>query len=126
MMHARKGTTTVSDQAGFAAITLDNAADGPIPTTLPPAQVYLSFGGGTAVPGVDYTPVNQSVSFAAGQGSATVQIPVLPGNPSEGSRIVEIDIAPAAGAQPTSAGFLLITHNANTMPPKVIGTRMIT
>jgi hypothetical protein len=75
---------------------------------------------------VDYTPVIQTVSFAAGQSTATVQIPVLPGDPSEGSRVVELDLAPAPGAPATSATFLVITHNTDTTPPKVIATRMLT
>jgi len=120
------GTYTVSDRAGAASITLLNSPDGIASTTPPPAQVNLSFGGGTAVPGVDYTPGNQTVSFAAGQGSETVQIPVLPGNPSEGTRVVEIDLSPAPGSQPTSAAFLIITHNADTTPPRVIATKMLT
>src|SRR6516225_8721705 len=96
------GITTVSDQAGFATISLANTPDNyaTMNPTPPATQAYLSFGAGTAVPGVDYTPVNQTVSFAAGQNTTTVQVPVLPGNPSEGSRIVELDLSPAPGAPP--------------------------
>jgi hypothetical protein len=94
-------------------------------TTAPPLQVYLSYRG-TAVPGVDYTPITQPITFKAGQDSAPVQIPILPGSPSEGSRLLEIDMSPAPGAPPTNAAFVLITHNADTTPPKIIATRMVT
>jgi hypothetical protein len=110
---------TVSAQAGSVGITLDNEAG-------PATQVVLALGGGTAVPGVDYTPRTQTVSFAAGQSTQTVQVPVLPGSPSEGTRTLEIDLSGAPGAPPTSAAFVLITHNSDTTPPTVLATKALT
>jgi hypothetical protein len=119
---------TVSASAGKADILLQNneipGVDGSITTS--PAQVYLSFGSGTAVPGVDYTPGGQSVNFSAGQSSVTVQVPVLPGSPSEGTRTVELELSAAPGGQPFAAAYLDITHNSDTTPPTVIATKAIT
>jgi len=114
---------TVSAQTGSVSITLDNQGGlSPPPAT----QVVLSLGGGSAVPGVDYTPVSRTVSFAAGQSTQTVQIPVLPGSPSEGTRTLEIDLSTAAGSAPTTAALVVITHNADTTPPTVIGAKALT
>ena len=114
---------TVSAQSGTVGISLQNDL-GPAPTA--PTQVVLSLGGGTAVPGVDYTPQNLTVNFAANQGSQTIQVPVLPGSASEGTRIVELNLAPTAGSAPTTGAFLVITHNADTTPPTVVSSKVLT
>jgi hypothetical protein len=44
-----------------------------------PATVAVSTGGGTAVPGADYTPVSTTVAFARGETSKIVTIPILAG-----------------------------------------------
>jgi hypothetical protein len=122
------GFYTVIASAGSAIITLGNN-EFPGPDGLPtasPEQVYLSYGGGTAVPGVDYTPGGQTVNFAAGQGSETVQVPILPGSPSEGTRLLQLDLSTSPGGQPNSRAFLLITHNSDTTPPTVTGTKALT
>ncbi len=56
---------SVSAQTGTVSVSLQNDLG---PGTTPPTQVVLSLGGGTAVPGVDYTPQNLTVNFAADQG----------------------------------------------------------
>jgi hypothetical protein len=114
---------TVSAQTGMVNITLQNEV-GPAPA--PPTQVVLSLGGGTAVPGVDYTPQNLTVNFAADQGSQTIELPVLPGSASEGTRVVELNVAPSAGSPPTAEAFLVITHNSDTTPPTVISSKVLT
>jgi hypothetical protein len=119
---------TASAQAGTASILLQNnlspGADG-LPTASP-QQAYLSYGGGTAVPGVDYVPGGQTVSFSAGQSSDTIQLPLLPGSPSEGTRVVELELSTAPGGQPFAAAYLDITHNSDTTPPTVIATKALT
>jgi hypothetical protein len=121
-------TYTVSASAGVASITLDNNAfPGPNgQPTAAAAQVGLLLSGGTAQPGVDYLPENQIVNFAAGETSKTVQIPVLPGNSAEGTRVLQIHMSQAPGSPPTSRAFLLITRNADTTPPAVSTTKMLT
>jgi hypothetical protein len=119
-----KGIYTVSDKAGAASITLSHNNNGVPPTTA--EQVDFSLGGGTAVPGVDYTPTHRTISFAAGETSKTVKIPVLPAAVSAGNRVVQINLAPAAGSAPTSAAFLVIQHSPDTTPPTVASTKMLT
>jgi hypothetical protein len=114
---------TASAQAGTASITLENNL-GLLPNT--PTQVVLSLGGGSAVPGVDYTPGDQTVSFAANQATQTVEIPLLPGSPSEGSRVVDLELSPTAGTPPTEGALLFITHNSDTTPPTVTATKALT
>jgi hypothetical protein len=116
--------TTVSDQVGSAGIGLTNSSDGPSPT--PAAQAVLSESGGTAVPGVDYTPVTETISFAASETSKTIQIPVLPAPSSDGTRMVQLELSPAQGGPPIAAAYLVIAHGSDTTPPKVIATKMLT
>jgi hypothetical protein len=119
-----------SDQAGYATITLNDPSNFPIPgapaPTQAPDQVYISTGGGSAVPGVDYTPVHETVTIAPGQYTQTVQIPVLPADPSRGTKIVQLDISSGPGAAPTDQAYLAIMHSADTTPPTVIGGKMLT
>jgi hypothetical protein len=119
---------TASAQAGKADVLLQNnevpGVDGSITTS--PVQVYLSLGSGTAVPGLDYTPGGQTVNFSAGQSSATVQLPVLAGSSSEGTRTVELELSTAPGSAPFAAAYLDITHNSDTTPPTVVATKAIT
>jgi hypothetical protein len=119
---------TVSAPTGTASITLqNNQFPGPSGSPTTSAEhVYLSFGSGTAIPGVDYTPGGQSVNFSSGQTSATVPLPILPGSPSEGTRVVELDLSTAPGSTPFAAAFLDITHNSDTTPPTVVATKAVT
>ncbi len=120
---------TASAQSGTASITLANS-EAPGPDGSPTAsteQVYLSFGsGGTAVPGVDYTPGGQTVNFSAGEGTVTVQLQILPGSAAEGTRTVALDLSTAPGAQPFAVAYLDITHNSDTTPPNVVSTKALT
>jgi hypothetical protein len=121
---------TASDQSGYAAITLNDSAalNGPLAPapTQGPDQAYISTGGGTALAGVDYTPVHEAVTFQPGQSTQTIQIPVLPADRSNGTRIVQLDISSGPGAAPTDQAFLAIAHSSETTPPKVIASKMLT
>ena len=115
------GYYTVSDHAGTATITLSD--DGISGTA---DQAVLSVSGGTAVPGVDYTPETKTIHFAAGQTTQTVQVPVIPGNPLEGTRVVDLTLSATAGGPPTAEAYILITHNSDTTPPTVTSAKVLT
>jgi hypothetical protein len=123
-----QNTTTafqvVSDRAGVAAVTLVHSA-GPFSAPAP-EQVTFTVGGGDAVPGVDYAPVNETVTFAAGETSKTVYVPVFPGSPSLGNRYVQMTLSSAQGSTPGSFAFLEIVHNPDTTPPHVVSTSVRT
>ena len=57
----------------------------------------LTTSNGTAVAGVNYTPVNQVLNFAAGQNSQTVMIPVT--NTGSSSSGLTVNLARAAPDQ---------------------------
>jgi Calx-beta domain len=61
---------TVSNQAGSVTIRI-NPPDSPI------GQALVSTSDGTAKAGVDYSPINQTVSFRADSGDPGVTIPIL-------------------------------------------------
>jgi hypothetical protein len=65
------GTTTVDSNAGNATIQLVRTGgyQGAV-------SVTVATSGGTAVAGVNYTPINQVVTFSAGQDSQMVTVPV--------------------------------------------------
>jgi hypothetical protein len=65
-------TLTVNPTGGVANVTVDRV-DGAGGTV----SVSLATGGGSAVPGTDYTAVSQTVTFGPGETSKTVTIPIL-------------------------------------------------
>jgi hypothetical protein len=118
-------------QGGPATITLQESAGLGVPGVAATATqgsdvAYVSTAGGTAVAGVDYTPVNETVTFEPGQTSQTVQIPVLPAPASDGTRILDLTISSSPGGAPTSEAFLIISHSADTTPPTIVATKALT
>jgi len=65
------GSESVDENAGDATIQVvrSGAYQGTV-------SVNVATSGGTAVPGVNYTAINQTLNFAAGQNSETITIPV--------------------------------------------------
>jgi hypothetical protein len=121
---------TASGQGGPATITLQESIDLVVPGQATATQgadvAYVSTAGGTAVAGVDYTPVNETVTFQPGQTSQTIQIPVLPAPASDGTRVLDLDISTSPGGTPTQEAFLVITHSADTTPPTIVATKTLT
>ena len=71
-IHFSQAIYTVSQSSPTAVVTI--VRDG---TNLGPATVNFTTFDGTAQAGLDYTPVNQLVTFAAGQSTTTVTIGIL-------------------------------------------------
>ena len=71
-IHFSQAIFTVSQSSPTAVVTI--VRDG---ANLGPATVNFTTFDGTAQAGLDYTPVNQLVTFAAGQASTTVSIGIL-------------------------------------------------
>jgi Domain of unknown function (DUF4394)/Calx-beta domain/Domain of unknown function (DUF4214) len=71
-IHFSQAIYTVSQSSPTAVVTI--VRDG---TNLGPATVNFATFDGTAQAGLDYTPVNQLVTFAAGQSTTTVTIGIL-------------------------------------------------
>ena len=65
------GSLAVNEDAGDAALQVVRTG-----TYQGAITVKVATTGGTAVPGVNYTPINKTLTFAAGQDSQTVMIPV--------------------------------------------------
>ena len=66
-------TFSVNEAAGSATITLRR-----IGSLAAGATAMVSTGGGTAIPGTDYTPLtNKAVTFAAGAATATFPIAIV-------------------------------------------------
>jgi hypothetical protein len=53
-----------------------------------------------ATAGVDYTPVSGTLSFADGQTSATIQIPLLDNGAASADKVFNVVISPEAGSDP--------------------------
>src|SRR6185295_3442764 len=57
-------------------------------TVLAGQSVLFSTTGGSATPDIDYTPVSQTVTFGAGQTTATVAVPIINNGDIVGNRVV--------------------------------------
>ncbi|HEU5149656.1 MAG TPA: PKD domain-containing protein, partial [Iamia sp.] len=113
-----------TEGGGVATVTISRVSgdDGAVGVT-------LATGTGTATAGVDYTPVNQTVSFADGQTSRTVDIPITDDAVDEGTdELIPIALSnPTGGAtlgSPTSGQIRLQDNDsrANAFPIAVPAT----
>jgi hypothetical protein len=119
---ATEGTFTVPESFAFSAATYSVGEGGGSATvtinrsgyTAGTATVHIATANGTATAGSDYTAVSQDVSFAAGETSKTVSIPITNDSTIEPSETVLLSLSsPSSGAtlgSPNSA-TLTITDN---------------
>ncbi len=108
------GTVTVNETAGVAAVQVVRTGGYTGAIT-----VHIATTTGTAVPGVNYTPVSQSLSFAAGQSSLMVMIPVI--NTGALPTPVTVTIALSSPGTNTTLGSqsqaTLVIQSPNQPPP---------
>ncbi len=72
-------------------------------------QVTYTTAGGTAVPGVDYTFVQSTVTFLPNQLTATFSVPILPGNKVPGTNTVGLALSNPVGGQIGALGSATLT-----------------
>jgi uncharacterized repeat protein (TIGR01451 family) len=111
-------TFNVAENRGTATITLVRTGGSSGAVT-----VIFSTGGGTAIPGVRYTPVNTAVSFANGQTTATVTVPILDDAIADGNQSIGLLLTdPTGGATLGTQGTATLTildNEVDTSPPTV-------
>ncbi len=109
------GSYSVNEGDGTATITINRAG-----LTSGTDSVHFATANGTATAGSDYTAVSQTVSFAKGDTSKTVSIPITDDSKVESSETVLLSLSsPSAGAtlaSPSSA-TLTISDNDAAPPP---------
>jgi len=113
------GSVNVVENAGVATIQV--VRSGGLPGTL---SVNVATSGGTAVAGVNYTPINQVVNFAAGVNSQTVSIPVInAGTLAQPLTVNVVLSSPVGGASlgsPSTATLTILNVGQTTTPPPPI------
>jgi subtilisin-like proprotein convertase family protein len=108
-----QGSVTVNQTAGTATVQLVRSGgyEGAV-------SVQFATSNGTAVAGVNYTAVNQTVSFAAGLNSLSVVIPVTNTGSSSGGTVNLSLSSPGANATLGSqATATLVIQGTNVVPP---------
>jgi hypothetical protein len=79
--------------------------------------------GGTATAGADYTPVDTTLSFAAGQASADVAVPILEDGAVEGPETVGLRVIPGPGASagaPSTTTLTITDDDVASAPPPTL------
>ena len=98
-------------------------------------QVHYATAGGSAVAGVDYTPVSGTLTFLANQTTATFTVPLLQGGSSTVTKTVGLVLSgPSGGALgPISTATLTIQAGSspydpvgptNPIPPQITGEQL--
>jgi hypothetical protein len=106
-------TLSVNENAGTAQIQILRLANehGAV-------LVHVATSGGSAVPGINYTPIDTTLNFADGQASQTLTIPVRDDGAVTGDLSVNLVLsAPGGGAilgSPSSA--TIVIHNTDVPP----------
>ncbi|MBD2314191.1 hypothetical protein H6G20_21205 [Desertifilum sp. FACHB-1129] len=102
---------TVAEDVGNAVVTITRTGNTAIEEI-----VTFTTSDGTATADADYTPVTQTLTFAAGQTSATVNIPVLTDDLVETDETVNLTLT-GAGGTTLDTGTLTIQDSAVTPTP---------
>lgn len=100
---------TVGEDVGDAAVTITRTGSADVAET-----VTLATTDGTATTGDDYTATTQTLSFAAGQTSLTVNIPIVSDTLTEGDETVSLTLT---GADGTSVGMGTLTIQDTAAAP---------
>ena len=108
------GSVTVNESAGSA--TIEVVRSGGYTGAI---SVKVATSGGTAVPGVNYAAISTVLTFAAGQDSETVTIPVMSTSSLSSSVTVNVGLSnpgtyTTLGSQPTAT---VVIEPANVAPP---------
>jgi hypothetical protein len=109
---------SIGEAGGHATVTINRSS-----LTATSATVHFATANGTAKAGSDYTAVDQTVTFAAGETSKTVPVPITDDTVHEANETVQLSLSsPSSGAtlgSPSSA-TLTITDNDVALPPPVV------
>ena len=110
----------VTQQAGEATVLLSR------PDTTGSLQVRVTTDPSSPGVGLNVGAVDQTVTFADGQGQAAVTVPILPGAPNPGAVDVKLDIIPPIDPSTNNPTYnptpldLRIVASDPTLPPKVV------
>jgi hypothetical protein len=102
---------SVSEGAGFANITVER---GGIATGAAAVTVDYATADGTAIAGVDYTPVAGRLTFATGVTAATISVPLLNDTIVESAETIRITLSNPTNAvlvNPTAAEITLLDND---------------
>jgi hypothetical protein len=86
-------------------------------------------GGGTGGPsnivGQQFTPVNQAVTFPAGQSTETVAVPVSSGAANPGLVPIQLALTSSVRQVKGSSTTVYLASSANAIPPSIIGVQRV-
>jgi hypothetical protein len=115
------GTSILAtQQSGLVMLTL-NHVTGTYPGTVQVRVATVPSPGA----GVNVAPVDQTVTFANGEGEKSVTIPIIPGAPNPGEVDVALALLPVAGPPDLVFGppvILKIKASADLIAPTIIGS----
>ena len=120
-------TQVVNDKVGTVDVEISPGASNPGD---PPVTVTVGTVGGSAVPGVDYTPTTKSITVSSAYQTMHVAIPILPGPASLGTRVLQVSISPASVVQDVvkngASAYIIITHGSDTTDPYIVNSQALT
>jgi uncharacterized delta-60 repeat protein/uncharacterized repeat protein (TIGR01451 family) len=102
-------TYSVNENTGLGAAVIEFVRAGS--TNNAASVTFSTTTNGTAVAGVNFVPLTNTISFAAGQTNALILVPVLYDTTPEGNKTVTMELANAIGAilvQPASSVLTII------------------
>lgn len=105
-------STTVQENVGVAKVSVRRTGD-----LSAPATVEVSTSPGTATADTDYVTTSGPVSFAAGQSTATFDVPIIQDAAVEGPETVVLSLTPVSGAAAGTNPTTTLTIAASDQQP---------
>ena len=111
---------TVTNQSGFATVPIVRTGHGKELSSTQQVQVIMS--GGTAQPGVDYAPTNETLTFKPHETEQAVIVPLLNSGKASGQETVSMTLTSQSGATSGAvlqSAVLTIPNQSSAGPPVV-------
>jgi hypothetical protein len=131
ILQFRTSTYTAYSTAGSVVVTVIRTGGNARATV----QVQYATGGGTAVPGADYTPSSGVLTFLPNQMAATFSVPLLANHQAAGSTSVGLALSNPGGTAQlgplNTANLTIVTASAtpsgpvDTTPPQVTAEQLV-
>lgn len=123
--------TYISQQSSALDVTLERInrpalrrSAGPLTVEFTAAPGTLT-GGAPSTTGLPFTPIDEVVTFPAGQSTETVTVPITVGAPNPGLVPITLMVSPQNGGGAKSSTTVFLVRGPDAIPPAIIAVHLV-